>query len=234
MWHTDYRHSTWLPYKDGRFYNRGPDGWISLAEVRRRVSSVLEEYNRSSDERWQRCVFYKYFGKGRDPWAYRGVPFLHHEYRDQTVVFTGEDVPVPAGAVVWISTDPYYVDEKGRRILNISRSMSLEGDHADLFEATYHSAFQYTANEWKGTDGEMGPHYEAIWHKWHDGKAHQFQMTYPSLVVTAVEDLEEGEYTFNFKEHTKFNDQDPVDCGQDDGGPRLFKVIVDKDGVVGK
>ena len=224
----EYRHSTWLPYKDGRFYTRGPDGWMSLAEVQRRVSSVLEEYNRSSDKRWQRCVSYKYFVKGRDPWAYRGFPFSYKDYRDQTVVFTGEDVPVPAGAVVWVSTDPYYVDEKGRRILNISRSMSMEGGHADLFEATYHSAFQYTANEWEATPSEIG-HYEAIWQKDRDGEAYQFQTTYPSLVVTAVEDLEEGEYTFNFKEHTKFDGQDPVDCGQDDGGPRLFKVIVDKD-----
>ena len=229
-WRSDYRHSTWLPYRDGSFNNRGSDGWISLAEVRRRVSSVLEEYNRSSDERWQRCVSYKYFVKGRDPWAYRGFPFLYHDYRDQTVVFTVEDVPVPAGTVVWISPDPYYAD----RSLKVSRSMSIEDGHAELFEATYHSAHQYTANAWKGSDGDKGPNYEAIWHKDRDGTANQFQTTRTALVVTAVEDLEVGEYTFNFKEHTKFDGQDPVDCGQDDGGPRLFKVIVDKDAKVGQ
>ena len=226
-WQPHYRHGTWLPYRDGSFDTMDPDGWISLADVRRRVSDVLGEYNRSGDERWQRCVFYKYFEKGRDPWAYRGFRFSYHEYRDQTVVFTGEDVPVPAGTVVWISPDPYYAD----RSLRVSRSMSMEGSHADLFEATYHTEYKHTANEWIGSPGSMGPHYEAIWHKDRDGKATQFQTTYPSLVVTAVEDLEEGEYTFNFKEHVKFDGYDPVDCGQDDDGRRLFKVIVDKDGI---
>ena len=229
-WRSEYRHSTWLPYRDGSFNNRGSDGWISLAEVRRRVSGVLEEYNRSSDERWQRCVTYKYFVKGRDPWAYRGFHFSYEDYRDQTVVFAAEDVPVPAGTVVWISPDPYYAD----RSLKVSRSMILEGGHAELFEATHYSEYQYTANEWKGSEGELGPNYEAIWYKRRDGKADQFQMTRAALVVTAVKDLEEGEYTFNFEEHTGFDGQDPVDCGQDDGGPRLFKVIVDKDAKVGQ
>ena len=229
-WRSEYRHSTWLTYKDGSFYNRGSDGWISIAEVERRVSVVLEEYNRRSNERWQRCVFYKYFGKGRDPWRYRGFHFSYDEYRDQTVVFTGEDVPVPAGTVVWVRSDPNYTD----RSLKVSRSMNLKGGHADLFEATYHSDYQYTANEWKGSDGDMGPNYEAIWHKYRDGKAYQFQATTAGLVVTTVEDLAEGEYTFYFKEQTRFNDQDPVDCGQDDGGPRLFKVIVDRDATVGQ
>ena len=230
----DRHHSTWLPYKDESFNNRGSDGWISLAEVRRRVSSVLEEYNRRSDKNWHDCVFYKYYYKDWDPWAYQGVFGPYEDYRDHTVIFNGEDVPVPAGTMVWVSPDRYYTDDSGRRLDIISRSMSLEGGYADLFEATYHTDYEFTANEWRGSPGDKGPHYEAIWHKNRNGKANQFQMTTAALVVTTVEDLEEGEYTFNFKDHIKFDGHDPVDCGQDDGGPRLFKVIVDKDRIVGE
>ena len=53
----DGHHSTWLPYSSGSFYNRSSynryteslDGWMSLADVRQRVSSVLEENNRRDD-----------------------------------------------------------------------------------------------------------------------------------------------------------------------------------------
>ena len=227
-------HSTWLPFQEGGVLVGDSDSWISLADVRSRVSRVLEEYNRSSDKDWHDCVFYKYFHHGRDPWAYRGGALIHKNYRDHTVIFNGEDVPVPAGTMVWISPDGHYTDDTGRR-LDVIRSMSLEGRDADLFEATHHTEYQFTANEWMGSDGDMGPNYEAIWHKIRDGKEDQFQMTTAGIVVTAVERLGEGEYIFNFEEHFEVDGHDPVDCGQQhDGGPRLFKVIVDKDATVGQ
>ena len=220
-WPSAFRHRTWLSQWDGRFYNWDPEGWISLAEVRRRVSRVLEEYNRSSDERWQSCVFDKYFDKGRDPWAYNGFRFSYENYRDRTVIFNGEDVPVPAGTAIWIST--------GSSDGSFQRSMSMVGEDVHLFEAAYHSEYQFTSNDWKGTDGDEGANYETIWYKPRDGRGNQGQVRAAALVVTTLEDLEEGEYTFYFKEHSKPYGLDPIDCGQEDIGPRLFRVIVDRD-----
>ena len=94
-------HSTWLAGEHGRFYDRNRDEWIGLDEVRRRVSSVIEEYDRSDDQRWQSCVYNKYFYKGRDPWAYWGVGRSYQDYRDHDIIFNGERVPVRAGAIVW-------------------------------------------------------------------------------------------------------------------------------------
>ena len=141
-------HSTWLPSKDGNFYNRSKDEWISLAEVRQRAFSVLEEYDQRDDEEWQSCVFRKYYDKGRDPWAYRGVPIPFQAFRDHNIIFNGEDVPVPSGTMVWI-----WPDREGDRS---GISGRLEGEHADLFEITYHSEYTYTVNEWRGNYARKG------------------------------------------------------------------------------
>ena len=178
-------HSTWLPVKDGNFYNRSKDEWISLDEVRQRASGVLEEYSRRDDEEWRNCVFRKYYDRGRDPWAYRGVSRPFQYYRDHNIIFNGEDVP--AGTRVWIWPDR---EGDGSGI-----SGRLEGEHADLFEITYHSEYEYTVNEWKGTSGGTG-HYLAIWYKRKEREVEQWQESTAGHVITAAEDLEDGVYRF--------------------------------------
>ena len=218
------RHRTWLPHWDGSFHNRGPDGWMSLAEVRQRISSVLEEYDRRDDERWRSCVFDKYFSQGSDPWAFQGFPIPFHRYRDHTIIFNGEHVPVPAGTMIWISPGGDYRDATGRK-LSLSLNMRLEGGNADLFEVTYHPEYEYTANGWVARSGGMGNHL-AIWHKPREGEAEQWQSTMAGHVIMAAQDLTEGEYRFNL--HSEYEGADFVDCGQGDDGPRRFMVIVDR------
>ena len=201
---------------------------LSLAEARQRVSSVLEEYNRRDDEQWHDCVYGKYYSKGRDPWRYRGVPIPYDDYRDHHIIFNGEHVPVPAGTNIWISHNPYYTDKSGRR-LNISRSMSLEGEDAELFEVTYHSLYEYTANELVGSPGGIG-HYLAIWHRPPEGQSWQGPSVMAGHVITAAEDLEEGEYSFDL--HIEYGGRDFADCGQVDDRPSQFKVIVDKEAAI--
>ncbi len=224
------RHSTWLPGKAGSFYNRSFDGWIDLVEVRRRVSSVLEEYNRRDDDRWRNCVLGKFWSKDRDPWAYRGILLPYHLYRDHQIIFSGEHVPVSAGTMIWISPSPNLQDSSGRR-LSIRRSMSLEGTNAELFDVSYHSEYTYIPNEWVATSGGPG-HYLAVWHKPPGGNSEPLQTTAAGHVITAVKHLREGEYRFSLR--IEYHGDDFVDCGQDADVPRRFTVFVDKDRSVGE
>ena len=208
-------HSTWLPYRDGSFYN-GSDGWISLNEMRRRSSGVIEEYTRSQDERWQSCVYRKYFNKGRDPWAYRGIPWSYENYRDHEIIFNGEYAPVSAGALVWKYPDRGGYGNK----LNIR----LGGEDADLFEVAYHSEYELTFNEWRGVSGGNGFRL-AIWYKPHERLGNQRRGTTFGHIITAAEDLAEGVYQFDLN----FEYADSVDCGQGSREPGKFLVIVDKD-----
>ena len=210
--------STWLAGEDGRFYDRNRDEWIGLSEVRQRVSGVIEEFNRSDDEKWQSCVYYKYFNKGRDPWGYRGVRWSYKDYRDHDIIFNGERVPVPAGTMVW-----NYSDYHGYRS---EFHMRLEGEDADLFEVAYHSEYEHTVNEWRAVSGGSGFHL-AIWHMPSKGRSEQWRETVSGHVITAVEDLMEGEYKFNL--HVEDRSEDFVDCGQDDRGPSKYRIIVDAD-----
>ena len=211
-------HSTWLAGEDGRFYDGKPDEWIGLADVRQRVSSVIEEFNRSDDEKWRSCVYNKYFNKGRNPWDYRGVGRAYEAYRDHDIIFNGERVPVPAGTMVW-----NYPDYNGYRS---ELQMRLEGEDADLFEVAYHSEYERTANEWRATSGGSG-HHLAIWYIHPKGIAEQWRETVPGHVIKAVEDLAEEEYQFNL--HVEDRSEDFVDCGQEDPEPSKFRVIVDVD-----
>ena len=218
------RHRTWLPHWDGSFHNRGPDGWMSLAEVRERISSVLEEYGRRDDEPWRSCVFGKYSRQGSDPWAFGGIPVPFDWYRDHTVIFNDEHVPVAAGTMIWFSRGRDYRDATGRK-LSLSLNMRLEGGNADLFEVTYHPEYEYTANGWVASSGGKG-YRLAIWHKPREGEAEQWQSTTAGHVITAAQDLKEGEYTFDL--HSEYEGADFVDCGQGGDGPRRFTVIVDR------
>ena len=213
----DGHHSTWLPYENGSFDSGGSDGWISLSEVRRRVSNVIEEYTRSDNDKWRNCVYSEYFAKDRDPWAYRGVDWPYHLYRDHDIIFNGEHLPVPAGAVVWDYPDPNY---GGARI---EAHMRLEGEAAHLFDVAYHPGSEVTLNTWRGASGGSG-FYLAIWHRPNE---EQWTGIFSGHVITAVEDLEEGEYRFNLL--TRYGGDDFVDCGQDGGEPQQFRVIVDQD-----
>ncbi len=223
-------HSTWLPREAGRFYNRSTGKRISLAELRRRVSGVLEEFSRFDDEEWQSCVFGKYFSKGSDPWGYQGHPIPYNSYRDHHIVFDNEDGSVPEGTMIWILPDAVYTDSSGRS-LDIRMSLRLLGEDAGLFRVDYHSEYEYTANEWVGTPGGMGFHL-AIWHRPRNEEVEQWQTTTAGHVITAAVDLLEGEYNFNLR--IEYVGVDFVDCGQERDGPRQFKVIVGTDSSVGR
>ena len=213
------KHSTWLPGEDERFYDKKSYEWLTLVEVSQRVSSVLEEYNRSDDERWRGCVYGKYFSKGRDPWAYRGFQPPYEDYRDHDIIFNGEQAPVPAGTMVW-----NYPDRGGYRS---ELHMSLEGEDAHLFEVAYHSEYKRTSNEWRAASGAPGGFRLAIWYTPPKGRDEQWRQTVPGHVITAVENLAEGEYKFNL--HVEDRSENFVDCGQEDFGPSNFTVIVDSD-----
>ena len=232
-------HSTWLPHGDGSFYNRSEDrdfydwssdGQISLAEVRQRVSSVLEEYGRRDNERWRRCVVGKYFNKGRDPWVrHRGVG-SYDNYRDHRIIFDGEHVPVPAGTTVWVSPKGgYYTDDGGNRI-TVSFNMDLAGEDADLFQAAHRTEYLYFPNEWVGRSGSSGAaSYLAIWHRPRPGERKQTAYTTEAWVITTAQELTEGEYNFNLLIEYVVEGQEPIDCGQGGPEPRKFDVIVDGD-----
>ena len=235
-------HSTWLPYKDGSIYNRSEDrnfygwssdGWISLAEARQRVSTVLKEYGSRDDERWRRCVVDKYFFKGRDPWVrHRGVG-SYDNYRDHRIIFDGEHVPVPAGTTVWVSPrSGYYTDDAGNRI-TVSFIMDLEGKDADLFQAAHLTEYLYFPNEWVGRSGSSGAaSYLAIWHRPRPGELKQTAYTTEAWVITTARELTEGEYSFTLLLETVVEGQERIDCGQGGPEPRKFDVIVDSDGDV--
>ena len=162
-------------------------------------------------------MFNKYYDKGRDPWAYSGVPIPFEYFRDHNIIFNGEDVPVRAGTMVWIWKD---VNGDGSGI-----SGRLEGEHIHLFELTYHTEYEYTVNEWKGNYGGKGQHL-AIWYKRKEGEVEQWPTTTAGHVVTVAEDLEDGVYRFT----PRFEGGRGVDCGQPKIEPGQYTVIVDEDG----
>ena len=212
------KHSTWLPGEDERFYDKKSDEWLTLVEVSQRVSSVLEEYNRSDDEKWRGCIYGKYFSKGSDPWAYRGFQLPYEAFRDHDIIFNAEHVPVPTGTMVW-----NYPDHGGYRS---ELHMTLEGEDADLFKVAYLSEYKRTANEWLAASGGSGFNL-AIWYIPFEGRLEKWTRTDPGHVITAVENLVEGEYKFNL--HVEDRSENFVDCGQEDFGPSKFTVIVDAD-----
>ena len=217
-------HSRWLAGQHGsqgedwNFYDRKPQELVSLAEVRNRVSSLIEEYTRSDDEKWRSCVANKYFNMGRDPWDYLGIRLPWQEYRDHDIIFNGEHVPVPAGTIVWNYPD--------RLSYRSETHMRLEGQDADLFEVAYRSEYERTANEWRTASGGSGFRL-AIWYRPHKGRSDLWRETVAGHVVTAVEDLAEGEYTFNL--HIEDRSENFVDCGQVRREPSKFTIIVDAD-----
>ena len=211
-------HSTWLVGEDGRFYDATREEWIGIGEARERVSSVVEEYGSRDDQRWRNCVSYKYYSRGRDPWAYRGTPWLYEYYRDHDINFDGERAPVRAGETVWSHADyDGYLSEF---------RLWLGGKDADLFEVSYHSEFEKIANEWSAASGGIG-HRLAIWYIYLQPSVEQWRQTVSGYVIKAVEDLAGGEYQFYL--HAENLREDYVDCGQGYPEPNRFRVIVDAD-----
>ena len=141
-------HGTWLAGEHGKFYDATRDHWISIDEVRHRIYTVVEEYDRRDDQRWRECVSYKYYDRSSDPWAYRGTEWLFQYYRDHDIIFNGEHVPVPVGETVWS-----YTDSNGYRS---EFRFWLTGRDAHLFEVAYHSEFEWIANEWRAASAGFG------------------------------------------------------------------------------
>jgi len=210
-------HSTWWSREQERVYDATRNEWISLDEARQRVSSVVEEFDRRDDQRWQNCVYYKHWSKGRDPWRYRGTPWTHDWYRDHDIIFNGYRVPVHAGETVWSYQD-YGGDLSEHRL-------GLEGRDAHLFEVEYHSEFERIANEWDAASGDAFGHRLAIWHRHPKPSVEQWPYTVSGYVIRAVEDLGGGEYEFYL--HAEDQSEDYVDCGQAHPEPNKFRVIVD-------
>ena len=163
-----------------------------------------------------RCLITRFFDEDIDPWEYQGYPLPYDRYRDHTFIFNGDDVPVPAGTMIRIWSHRYSAGN--------SISVRLEGEHADFFEAAYHSEYEFTANGWIGTSGSWG-HYLAIWYMPHEERTEQFQTTDTSLVITNVVGLEEGEYEFDMHVES----EGIVDCGQVRFEPRKLSVVVDRE-----
>ena len=211
-------HSTWLAGDEGRFYDATREEWIGIDEARVRVSSVVEEYDRRDDERWRNCVSYKYYHRGRDPWAYRGTSWPYEYYRDHDINFNGERAPVRAGETVWSHADyEGYLSEF---------RLWLGGRDADLFEVSYHSEFEKIANEWSAASGGIG-HRLAIWYVHPQPSVEQWRQTVSGYVIKAVEDLAGGEYQFYL--HAENQREDYVECGQGFPEPNRFRVIVGAD-----
>ncbi len=215
--HSD--HGTWLASDSGKFYDATREEWIGIDEAKQRISSVVEEYGRRDDQRWQNCVYYKHRHKGRDPWAYRGIGWSFEHFRDHDIIFNGERVPVSAGTTIWI-----YADYHG--LINESR-LWLKGRDAELFEVAYHAEFERTYNEWDATHGDGYGHHQAIWYILPDGIHEKWQQTVSGYVIKAVEDLPEGEYQFYL--FVEDQGDDYVYCGQAHPEPNRFRVFVDAD-----
>ncbi len=212
-------HSTWLAGDSGKFYDATREEWIGIDEAKQRISSVVEEYDRRDEQRWQSCVYYKYRHKGRDPWGYRGFGWSYEYYRDHDIIFNGEGVPVSAGTMVWSFED--------RSSYRSEFRLRLEGRDADLFEVAYHAEYERTYNEWDATDGDGYGHRQAIWYILPDGIHEKWQQTVSGYVIKAVEDLPEGEYQFYL--FVEDQSEDYVYCGQAHPEPNRFRVFVDAD-----
>ncbi len=211
-------HSTWLASEEEMFYDGTLDQWIGIDEAMLRITSVVEEYDRRDDQRWQNCVRYKYWSKGRDRWRYRGIPWGHDWYRDHDIIFNGERVPVRAGETVWS-----YRDSNGYRS---EFRFWLTGRDAHLFEVAYHSEFEWIANEWRAASTGFG-HRQAVWYIHPKPFAEQWQTTIAGYTIKAVEHLPEGEYHFYLFDEDQ--SEDFVDCGQAHPEPNRFRIIVDAD-----
>lgn len=210
-------HGSWLVGERGMFYDATLEQWIGLDEARQKVTGAVEEYNRRDDQRWRDCVYYKYRYKGKDPWNYRGGPLLPVYSRDHDVIFNGERVPVRAGTRIWSYADHYGFKAESQ--------LRLRGKDASLFDVKYHSQFEWIVNEWSAANGGYD-HRLAIWHVAPDGPAEKWRETDAGYVITAVEDLPEGEYEFYL--HHEIRSGDYVDCGQDHPEPNRFRVFVDE------
>ena len=209
-------HSSWLALDRERVYNATRNEWIRLDEAKHRITSVVEEYDRRDNQRWQNCVSYKYWSKGRDPWRYRGIPWGHEWYRDHDIIFNGERVPVRADETVWS-----YRDSNGYRS---EFRFWLSGRDADMFKVEYHSEFERIANEWDAVSDGFG-HRLAIWYIDPQPYFEHWQQTVSGYTIKAVQDLPEGEYQFYL--HAEDQSEDFVDCGQAHPEPNRFRIIVD-------
>ena len=215
---THSEHGTWLASDSGKFYDATREEWIGIDEARQRISSVIEDYDRRDDEKWQNCVYYKHWSKGRDPWRYRGVRWSFRHYRDHDIIFNGGRVPVPAGTTIWSYADYHGLKSESR--------LRLLGKDADLFEVAYHSEYEKTYNEWDATIGGHD-HRLAIWYLLPDGIREQWRHSVSGYVIKAVEDLSEGEYQFYLL--VEDQSEDYVYCGQPHPEPNRFRIFVDED-----
>lgn len=210
--------AVWLPFVgNGEFYSRNEDDWLTIEDARRRVARVVEDLNRyRDDERWQSCVYSKYWSHGRKRGMsapHVGTPF--RELPKQIIHFRGEDAPIKAGTTVaQISRWPH---EDYRRDLTVW----LEGEHAERFAVSYASKAPYSLGRWKADHINV---YGVGWANWtvrEEPDPAWEGVFFTGHEITAAEDLPQGTYRFTVEERTP----DSVDCGQD-LEPTEYVVVV--------
>lgn len=184
---------------------------------------------------WRDCINRQHINQS-DPWAYQGggegesPPPLPFEYnKHHTVLFVGEDVPVPAGTVVWTYPEQavlwnyFELQEHHKSRLRLS----VEGRDAALFDVTYHADGETIAYLWRGTGGGRLTNHHAVWYKPDRWKDEQRPVKFSGNIVTAARDLPEGEYEIELR--VEVLGEYYVDCGQGEREPRQLRVIVDRD-----
>ena len=215
-------HTRWLHHVgNGKFYDKNEDEWIRIGEARRRIATVVEEYNRhGSDVKWRECVESKYWRYGWRRGQRMGLirPSLRHLPK-QIIHLRDESAPIEAGAMIWQLPRQDY-ESDGSEL-----NLRLEGEDADKFEVNYQEEFQYSRSRWKG-DAILV--YEIYWGIWTPRKGplpEGDNTQLPGHLITVSESLPAGTYRFYLYEEAA----DAVDCGQEED-PTEYVVVVTEEG----
>ena len=162
------------------------------------------------------------------PWRYQGAHRPYHTYRDHTILFVGDDVPVPSGEIVWAYQDPIIAHDTVRLRLFMADE---ESEDSALFKIEHHSEYaDFNYNSWRGSSAGLSGFYHATWYKAHWDTELHFQGPFPGHIITTVQELEEGEYTFDllFDYYTE-GEEVRVAAAADCRAERTLTVVVDED-----
>lgn len=208
-------YSKWLPGDEGNFYIKEWREWMSLAEMRDLVTSVVEEYARHDNDEWRSCVYDKYYAKGKRR-LYVGTHTDLSDYPSHILLYTGENAPLPESTSIWEFPNHDEFD----------LTMWLDGKDADLFEIPYYEEYQYMANRYNPDWIDGLEQDTVIWTLKPAGSEYVRQAIHPAHVLSPIEDLRQGVYKFRI--HWRNNDA--VDCGQDPPKPKEYTVVVTEEG----
>ena len=215
----DEPYTRWLHHVgNGEFCDKNTDEWITVEDARRRVATVVEEYNRHGDNaEWQKCVRSKHWSLG---WK-RGEQVLFippiPEFLPKQIIHLRDDAaPIEAGTMIW------QFQRRGYESHGIELRVWLEGEDAEKFYVTYHKEIEYTGDQWKGIPVRVYGIDWAIWTPERESGEDIFESAY---AITATEDLPAGTYRFYLYEEPVGS----IDCGQDKD-PTEYVVVVTEAG----